>query len=105
VLKVVITLERKEGMTHEEFLNYWREEHAPLAEQLPHLRRYTMSEPVDEDADIDGIAQLYYDSMEQFQASMDSDVAEQVREDSANYTDTDGGAQYLVREDIRLDTS
>lgn len=92
-------------MTHEDFLEYWREEHAPLAEQLPHLRKYTMSEPVDEDADVDGIAQLYYDSMEDLQASMDSDVAAEVREDSPNYTDTDAGNQYIVRESVRFDNS
>lgn len=103
VIKVVITLVRQDGMTPEEFASYWREEHAPLAEQLPHLRRYTISEPLEEDAPIDGIAQLFYDSTETFRASMESDVADRVREDSATFTDADAGQQYVVRETVRVD--
>lgn len=103
MLKVVITLVRREEMTHEEFLAYWREEHAPLAEQLPNLRRYTMSEPVAEDTPFDGIAQLYYDDMDDFRKSMESEAAERVSDDSENYTDPDAGGQRLVRETVRLD--
>lgn len=90
-------------MTPEEFRDYWREEHAPLAEQLPQLRKYTISEPVDEDAPVDGVAQLFYDDLESFRASMESEVAERVREDSANFTDPDAGEQYVVRETVRVD--
>jgi uncharacterized protein (TIGR02118 family) len=103
VIKVVITLVREEGMSQEAFARYWREEHAPLAEQLPHLRKYTISEPVGDDAPVDGVAQLFYDSMDDLQASMDSEVADQVREDTATFTDPDAGDQYVVRETVRLD--
>lgn len=103
VIKVVITLVRRDDMTREEFLTYWREEHAPLAEALPRLRKYTTSEPVDPDAPVDGIAQLYYDDIEDLEASMDSPEARRVREDSPNYTDPEAGEQYVVRETVRLE--
>lgn len=103
VTKLVIALVRQEGTTPEEFPRHWREAHAPLAEQLLHLRRYTVSEPVEEEPTVDGVAQLFYDSTEAFQASMESDVADRVREDSARFTDTDAGEQYVVRETIRVD--
>lgn len=103
MIKVVITLVRQDGLSAEEFATRWREEHAPIAEELPHLRKYTISEPVDEDADIDGVAQLFYDSLDDFHASMESDVADRVREDTAKFTDTEAGAQYIVRETVRVD--
>lgn len=105
MIKVVITLFRQEGMTPEEFTTYWREEHAPLAEQLPHLRKYTISEPIDEEATVDGVAQLFYDSIDDFEASMESDAAERVREDSANFTDSQAGEQFVVRETVRVDAT
>lgn len=105
MLKVVITLVRQEGMAHEEFVQYWREEHAPLAEQLPRLRKYTISEPVDEDAPVDGVAELFYDSVEDFEASMESEAADRVREDTPTFTDPEAGEQYLVRETVLLEES
>lgn len=103
MIKVVITLVRKEELTLEEFTTYWREEHAPLADQLPHLRKYTISEPVDEDTAVDGIAQLYYETMDDFKESMESDIAERVREDTPTFADPEAGNQYVVRESVRFD--
>lgn len=102
VIKVVITLVRQDGLSADEFATRWREEHAPIAEELPHLQKYTISEPVD-DAEIDGVAQLFYDSLDDFHASMESDVADRVREDTAKFTDTAAGDQYVVRETVRVD--
>lgn len=103
MIKVVITLVRQDGLSADEFATRWREEHAPIAEELPHLQKYTISEPVDDNAEIDGVAQLFYDSLDDFHASMESDVADRVRKDTAQFTDTAAGDQYVVRETVRVD--
>ena len=38
-MKAIILLTRREGDTPEDFRRWWLEEHAPLARELPGLRR------------------------------------------------------------------
>jgi len=40
VVKWKAKLYAKEGMSREEFVNYWLTKHAPLAKQVPGLRKY-----------------------------------------------------------------
>jgi hypothetical protein len=37
--KAIILLTRAEGATHEQFADWWLKQHAPLAKQLPNLRK------------------------------------------------------------------
>ena len=73
MIKTVSLLTRKEGMSHEEFIRLWVNEHAPLARAVPGLRRYVLSfvtsQPVRPDIprhgiEVDGIAELWYDDAE-----------------------------------------
>ena len=73
MIKTVSLLTRKAGMSHDEFVDRWVNEHAPLAHAVPGLRRYvlTLIESQPERADIpshdievDGIAELWYDDLE-----------------------------------------
>jgi uncharacterized protein (TIGR02118 family) len=70
MFKMIALLTRKEGSTHEEFVRHWVEVHAPLAHDVPELRRYIQSHIVDEqtrpdipttEVAIDGIAELWFD--------------------------------------------
>jgi uncharacterized protein (TIGR02118 family) len=70
VIKTIGLLTRKDGLTHEDFVQHWLEVHAPLAHAVPGVRRYVQSHIVAErtrpdipatDVEIDGIAELWYD--------------------------------------------
>ena len=62
--KQIVLLTRKKGTTHEAFADYWRETHAPLAEDLAGVRKYNMVLPTDpENAEFDGLAELYFESL------------------------------------------
>jgi len=70
VIKSISLLTRKEGMTHEQFVDHWVRIHAPLAHAVPELRRYVQAHIVEErrrpdipalDVEVDGIAELWYD--------------------------------------------
>jgi uncharacterized protein (TIGR02118 family) len=79
MIKLVFSLRRKPGMSHEEFQRYWREDHAALVQshqEVLGIRRYVQVHadhgPVTEaltgsrgaPEPYDGVAELWYDSRE-----------------------------------------
>ena len=69
--KITIFLTRRSDLSHEEFVNYWTQQHTPLLAQLPSdevtVRRYVQLFPTDdsipgfETASVDGVAELWVD--------------------------------------------
>jgi uncharacterized protein (TIGR02118 family) len=83
MFKVMIMLTKREDMTHEEFGAWWLNEHAPLARQLPGVRRIVFN-LVDQtpDAPCSGITELWFDSREAFEGAYTTDIGKQVAADS-----------------------
>ena len=76
MIKSISLLTRRPELTHDEFVRHWVTIHAPLAHAVPKLKRYVQSHIVAErtrpdietlDVDIDGIAELWYDSLDDLQ--------------------------------------
>ena len=44
MFKAIILLTAGDGMSHDDFVSWWLNEHAPLARQLPKLRKATFNE-------------------------------------------------------------
>lgn len=81
--KAVIALTRADGVTHDEFATWWLERHAPLARQLPGLRRAAFNLVEDPaEGDPDGISELWFDSRAAFDAAYASPTGERVVADS-----------------------
>ena len=80
-MKAIILLTRREGDTAEEFRSWWLEEHAPLARQLPGLRKLVFN-VVESEAGVDGVAELWFDSTEEFEAAYASEIGQRVATDS-----------------------
>ena len=83
MFKAMIMLTRRSDMTHEEFATWWTYEHAPLARTLPEVRRivFNVIEP-SEDSPFDGVAELWFDSSEDFQAAYATEVGKAIAADS-----------------------
>ena len=79
--KAIILLSRRADMTHEQFLSWWFDEHAPLAAQLPNVRRIVFNATHEHD-DIDGVSELWFDSREAFDVAYASELGKQVAADS-----------------------
>ena len=94
-MKAIILLTRREGDTPEEFRRWWLEEHAPLARQLPGLRRLVFN-LADGDAGYDGVSELWFDSQEAFDVAYASEIGQQVTADSLAHV---GGRVRLVVEE------
>jgi uncharacterized protein (TIGR02118 family) len=102
--KIVDLLVRKDEYTHEEFAERWQGDHADIAKDLPGLERYVTSVPTrPEDADYDGVLELYFEDMAALGEAFDSDVGAAVQEDAAEFIDLGAGPQLIVEETVQLD--
>jgi uncharacterized protein (TIGR02118 family) len=95
MVRVHIWLRRKEGMSPEDFADYWLKRHAPIARDgHPGLKGYTVDlvtkVPGGGEAPYDGIAVLTWDTREEFSADMKSDVAARATEDMQSFTSASG---------------
>jgi uncharacterized protein (TIGR02118 family) len=66
MIKVMLLLYRRPGMSPDDFRSYWHERHRPLLERLPGLRRLVLNDvlpsPHRTAAACDGIAADLFDS-------------------------------------------
>jgi uncharacterized protein (TIGR02118 family) len=92
---VQIWMRKKEGMSLEAFMSYWINEHAPLARDgYERLRGYEIKAvtrvPEGQRAPYDGVAELSWDSREDFSSDMRTEAAKSGAEDLGNFTDESG---------------
>jgi uncharacterized protein (TIGR02118 family) len=92
MIKSISLLVRKPGMTREQFMRHWVEIHAPLALEVPGLRRYVQSHILEDrqrpdvpplDVEIDGIAELWYDDRESLARALASPEGKALYADGA----------------------
>lgn len=80
--KAVILLRRRPDASVEEFRRWWLDEHAPLARQLPGLRRLVFNVVDGDDAPYDGVSELWFDSLDDFHAAYATELGRAVAADS-----------------------
>lgn len=86
-MKVVYLAKGVEDMSHDEVMEYWKNDHAEIVRDLPHLTKYTLGEPLQpEETEWDGVAELYFDSVEDMQAAFESEAGQRMLEDGPNFT-------------------
>jgi len=106
MFRAVFHMNRMDGMTRDAFREYQLTTHVPIGTQLPNLRRYTLSFPVDPDAaPCDVVAELYFDSMADLEEAMASSEAAAAIADLENYVDLDSLVQFVVEEEPVFDRS
>jgi len=84
MFKAMILLTRRTDMTHEQFTQWWLEEHAPMARQLPGVREIRFNE-VTEGEGIDGVAELWFDDQASFEAAYSTEIGSSVAQDSLDH--------------------
>jgi uncharacterized protein (TIGR02118 family) len=84
MFKAMILLTRRTDLTHAEFVDWWLGQHSPLASSLPHLRRlvFNVVDPGAEEAGIDGVSELWFDSQADFEAAYATDTGKATAADS-----------------------
>ncbi|WP_436929986.1 EthD domain-containing protein [Halosimplex halobium] len=109
-------LVRKAGMSHGAFRNYWETEHTPLARDIEGVVRYHTVYPVDpDDAAFDGVAELYFESLEDLYDALGSpgsrdydpgkEVAAAARDDVDNFLAVEERPRLIGRETVQFDAT
>jgi uncharacterized protein (TIGR02118 family) len=112
--KHVALLVRKAGMSHEAFREYWEHEHTPLARDIEGVVRYHTVYPSDpENAEFDGIAELYFETLEDLHEALGSpgsrdydpskEVAAAAREDVDSFLAVEARPRFIGREVVQAD--
>jgi uncharacterized protein (TIGR02118 family) len=105
VFRVHIWMRKKDGMSTEDFTSYWLEKHAPIArDRYEHLRSYVVNQvtgaPKGQEPLYDGVAELTWDSRDDFVADMKSEANQAATEDLTNFTDG-FGLLFIDRHDVK----
>ena len=110
MIKLVYCITKKPGMTDEKFFHYWKNIHGPLGARIPGLRRLVQSHRVTvstaaHSPNYDGMAELWFDSIEDMLAARQSPEWKTSSEDEANFTDPDKVAYFVSEERVILERS
>ncbi|RLC94052.1 MAG: EthD family reductase [Chloroflexi bacterium] len=108
MVKVIALIARKPGLSREEFRRHYEEVHAPLVlRTLPGIRRYVRNHvigaPLSEGPGFDCITEVWYDSMQDYKASMavwGQEAGRPIREDEDTFLDRSRLALFLVEEEV-----
>ena len=123
MIKLVFTLKRRDGMSRKEFQRYWRDQHAPLVKRHAdtlQIRRYVQVHARETDLDQalagargsqprfhDGVAELWWDSLEQLAAAASTDAgraaAGELLEDERRFIDLENSPIWLGEEHVVVD--
>jgi uncharacterized protein (TIGR02118 family) len=95
MVKVHIWLRKKEGMSDQEFREYWLNRHAPISRDgYERLVGYSVAlvtrVPEGQEKPYDGVAELSWEDREGFSADMKSDAARRATEDLNSFTSAFG---------------
>ena len=94
VIKRASLLQRKPGISYEEFVKHWVEIHAPMARACPGIGRYTLTivkssstrkDVAPYEIQVDGIAELWFKSQADFDAYSNSPATKRLRDDGATF--------------------
>lgn len=109
MVKMIITIKRRDGMTHDEFVRYQREVHRPLLMAIPearrYIRRFVVSYPIPapdySGPDYDSVVEAWFDSMEDMNALYFSEnFLREVDPDHANFMDLSSYGRIVAEEEI-----
>jgi len=102
--KQISLLRRAPHLTHEEFIDYWQNEHIPrLTLKIPHIRAYTINDFVENlagsgEPEFDGMTEMWFDSSDLRNAAVTSEAALRNNADNVNFQDLTSRLAFRVIE-------
>ena len=88
MIKAVILLKRKDGMSLQDFSDWMLKEHVPMALKLDGLKRYQVNIAREADGEYDGVSELWFDSEDAMLAAYGSAHGKAVAADSLAHVKT-----------------
>ena len=107
MIKSITLAKRKPGITYEEYTQYWKEKHGPLAAKIiPGMRRYVQNHLIKLpgfEYEVDGIVEMWFDDIQAYQeylAWRQSDEAKVLLDDVSKFADVTSRVTFIVEEHI-----
>ncbi len=108
MVKQIFLSSRKSGLSHEEFVKYYEEVHAPLVlKQVPSIKKYVRNyidrQLTGEPLEIDCISELWHDNMEELKAMQEilvSETGKAIEDSAKNFIDINKNIYFLVDENV-----
>lgn len=107
MVKLVYCITKKKDLSDEEFFRHWRNVHGPIGARIPRLcklvqsRRITL--PGDKfEPDYDGMAELWFDTIEDLLAARQSSEWKASSDDESNFIDHTKVAYFVTEEHVIL---
>ena len=108
MIKVIVLLRRRDGISREEFARYYREQHRPLVAKLPGLRRlvvnHVLPDPSGREPAYDAVAEDWFDDLQAMGAAFASPEGQAIIADAPNFLDM-SRLQLLVVEEEEIPLS
>ncbi|MDP2950509.1 MAG: EthD family reductase [Chloroflexota bacterium] len=105
MLKVLAVIHRRGDMSRGEFVRYWREVHAPLAKEMPGVRRYIINPTLEAFGPgappFDGVAELWFDDAAAARAAFASPAGVATTQDVAKFAQAEK-VQVVIAEEIAI---
>lgn len=114
MIKLAILLTRRKGMSHQEFLNYRRDVHAPLLLSIPetkkYVRKFIVSTPVPvagyPDRAYDAMVEAWFNSVEDLNSFFLSDnFVKKVDPDHDNFLDMPAIVRLVTEETVVVEAN
>jgi uncharacterized protein (TIGR02118 family) len=108
MVKLVYCITKKKTLTDDEFFDYWKNIHGPIGARIPRLRRLVQSRRLAIPgaglrADYDGVAELWFETIEDLLAARQSPEWKASSEDEVNFIDHSKVALFVSEEHSILD--
>ena len=109
MVKMIITIKRRQGISHEEFVRYQREVHRPLLMAIPeagrYIRRFVISFPIHapdySGPDYDSVVEAWFDSVADMNALYFSEnFLKDVSPDHVNFMDLSSYGRIVAEEEV-----
>lgn len=108
--KLISLIHRKFGLTDEQFYEYWKEKHGPLAARvIPGLRKYTQNHLVKLPGvqyACDGLVEIWFEDLEAYEEYLtwrQSDGAKVLLDDEDEFLDRSKTVRYVVEEHMIIE--
>jgi len=103
MIKLVYCITKKPSLSDEQFFRYWKNVHGPLGAKIPRLRKLVQSHRITIPADkyppaYDGIAELWFDTIEDLLAARESPEWQASTADETNFIDHTKVAYFVTEE-------
>ena len=93
MIKIIGTAYRREDFTHEDFMRYWLEVHAPISARRPGLKGYVVSEvirKVQGELQTDAFVEQWFDDEDAYARARQTPEAAEAWEDLEKYAKPEG---------------